>query len=88
MAEPERRRGCSLSEYLKLLAVYARTLIESDPERSAAADLMGGGRPVKMVAEPLLRRNVEDSLPLILRCEPVSRRACPAVERTRCGSFL
>jgi len=43
-------------EYLKLLAVYARTLIESDPERSAAADLMGGGRPVKMVAEPLLRR--------------------------------
>jgi uncharacterized SAM-binding protein YcdF (DUF218 family) len=43
-------------EYLKLLAVYARTLIESDPERSAAAHLMGGGRPVKMVAEPLLRR--------------------------------
>jgi uncharacterized SAM-binding protein YcdF (DUF218 family) len=43
-------------EYLKLLAVYARTLIETDPERSAAADLMGGGRPVKMVAEPLLRR--------------------------------
>ncbi len=43
-------------EYAKLLAVYVRTLVESDPERSAAANLMGGGRPVKMVAEPLLRR--------------------------------
>ncbi len=43
-------------EYAKLLAVYARTLIETDPERSTAANLMGGGRPVKMVAEPLMRR--------------------------------
>ena len=43
-------------EYLKLLAVYARTVIESDPERSTAATMMGGGRPVKAMAEPLLRR--------------------------------
>ena len=43
-------------EYLKLVAVYARTLFETDPERSPAAALMGGGRPVKMVAEPLPRR--------------------------------
>ena len=43
-------------EYVKLLAVYARTLVESDPERSAAADFMGGGKsPVKVVAEPRLR---------------------------------
>jgi uncharacterized SAM-binding protein YcdF (DUF218 family) len=43
-------------EYAKLLAVYLRTIFESDPERSTAANLMGGGKPVKMVAEPLLRR--------------------------------
>ena len=43
-------------EYAKLLAVYVRTLVESDPEGSAAASLFGGGRPVKVVAEPLLRR--------------------------------
>jgi uncharacterized SAM-binding protein YcdF (DUF218 family) len=43
-------------EYIKLLAVYFRTRFEADPERSTAANLMGGGRPVKMVAEPSLRR--------------------------------
>jgi uncharacterized SAM-binding protein YcdF (DUF218 family) len=43
-------------EYAKLLAVYVRTLVESDPESSTAANLFGGGRPVKVVAEPLLRR--------------------------------
>ena len=43
-------------EYAKLLAVYLRTVFETDPERSTAANLMGGGKPVKMVAEPLLRR--------------------------------
>ena len=55
VAEPKHGAAARV-EYLKLLAVYARTLIRGDPERSAAADLMGGGRPVKMVAEPLLRR--------------------------------
>ena len=48
-------------EYAKLLAVYVRTLIETDPERSTDANLMGGGKPVKgtpvkVVAQPLLRR--------------------------------
>jgi uncharacterized SAM-binding protein YcdF (DUF218 family) len=42
-------------EYLKLIAVYLRTVVESDPERSAAANLMGGGDPVKVVARPLSR---------------------------------
>src|ERR671913_873627 len=37
-------------EYVKLIAVYLRTRFETDPERSAAASLMGGGRPVKVVA--------------------------------------
>ena len=43
-------------EYAKLLAVYFRKVFESDPERSTAANLMGGGEPVKVVAEPVLRR--------------------------------
>jgi uncharacterized SAM-binding protein YcdF (DUF218 family) len=34
-------------EYAKLLAVYFRTLFESDPEGSAAAALLGGGRPAQ-----------------------------------------
>jgi len=42
-----------LSEYVKLLIVYARTRFESDPERSAAADLMSFGHPIRVVAEPL-----------------------------------
>jgi len=44
-----------LSEYAKLLLVYARTRFETDPERSAAANLMSFGRPVRVVAEPLPR---------------------------------
>lgn len=44
-----------LSEYVKLLAVWARTRFETDPESSAAANLMSGGEPVKVVAEPLTR---------------------------------
>ena len=44
-----------LSEYAKLLLVYARTRFETDPERSTAANLMSFGRPVRMVAEPLPR---------------------------------
>ena len=43
-------------EYVKLLAVYIRTLFETDPERSAAASLFSGRQPVKVVAEPLSRR--------------------------------
>jgi uncharacterized SAM-binding protein YcdF (DUF218 family) len=43
-------------EYVKLLAVYFRTLFETDPEGSAAANFLGGREPVKMVAEPLSRR--------------------------------
>jgi uncharacterized SAM-binding protein YcdF (DUF218 family) len=42
-------------EYVKLLAVYLRTIFETDPERSAAANLMGGGTPVKLVARPFSR---------------------------------
>jgi uncharacterized SAM-binding protein YcdF (DUF218 family) len=42
-------------EYAKLLAVYFRIRLESDPERSTAANLLGGGEPVKMVARPLSR---------------------------------
>jgi uncharacterized SAM-binding protein YcdF (DUF218 family) len=42
-----------LSEYAKFLAVWARTRFESDPEGSAAANLMSGGEPVRVVAEPL-----------------------------------
>ena len=43
-------------EYVKLVAVYVRTRLEADPERSTAANLMGGGTPIKVVAEPRLRR--------------------------------
>jgi uncharacterized SAM-binding protein YcdF (DUF218 family) len=42
-------------EYMKLLAVYFRTRFESDPERSTAASLMGGGDPIKVAARPLSR---------------------------------
>jgi uncharacterized SAM-binding protein YcdF (DUF218 family) len=44
-----------LSEYVKFLAVWARTCFETDPESSAAANLMSGGEPVKVAAEPLTR---------------------------------
>ncbi|HEX2725701.1 MAG TPA: YdcF family protein [Beijerinckiaceae bacterium] len=40
-------------EYAKFLAVWFRTRIEKDPERSPAATLMGGGRPVKAPSESL-----------------------------------
>jgi uncharacterized SAM-binding protein YcdF (DUF218 family) len=39
-------------EYVKLLAVYLRTKVESDPERAAGTMLMGGRKPLKRVAEP------------------------------------
>jgi uncharacterized SAM-binding protein YcdF (DUF218 family) len=44
------------SEYVKFLASWVRTRFETDPERSRAAILIGRGKPVKMVAEPLMRR--------------------------------
>ncbi|WFT82356.1 YdcF family protein [Methylobacterium sp. CB376] len=43
------------SEYVKFLVAWLRTRIEADPEDSRAAVLMSRGRPVKVVAEPLLR---------------------------------
>ncbi len=43
------------SEYLKFLASWVRTRFEADPERSRAAILIGRRKPVKMVAEPLMR---------------------------------
>ena len=43
-----------LSEYLKLILVWTRTRFEADPERSTAANLMSGGTPTKVVAEPLV----------------------------------
>ncbi len=43
------------SEYLKFLVSWVRTRFETDPERSRAAILIGRRKPVKMVAEPLMR---------------------------------
>jgi len=43
------------SEYVKFLVSWVRTRFEADPERSRAAILIGRRKPVKMVAEPLLR---------------------------------
>jgi uncharacterized SAM-binding protein YcdF (DUF218 family) len=43
------------SEYVKFLASWLRTRFETDPERSRAAILIGRRKPVKMVAEPLMR---------------------------------
>ncbi len=44
-------------EYLKFLAVWVRTRVESDPERSSVAHLMSGGTPPsrQMIAEPVWR---------------------------------
>ncbi|WP_246732853.1 YdcF family protein [Methylobacterium sp. BTF04] len=44
------------SEYLKFLVAWVRTRFEHDPERSRAAILIGRGKPIRMVAEPLLLR--------------------------------
>jgi len=41
------------SEYVKFLAAWIRTRIESDPERSSAARFLG--KPVKIIVEPLSR---------------------------------
>lgn len=43
------------SEYVKFLVSWLRTRFEADPERSRAAILIGRRKPVKMVAEPLMR---------------------------------
>ena len=47
------------SEYVKFLASWVRTRFEDDPERSRAAILIGRGKPVKMVAEPLAARTLD-----------------------------
>lgn len=44
-----------LSEYMKFLAMWVRTHLERDPERSAAAVMMGGGAPLTVVSRPLPR---------------------------------
>ncbi|WP_375464702.1 YdcF family protein [uncultured Methylobacterium sp.] len=44
------------AEYVKFLASWVRTRFEADPERSRVAVLIGRGKPVKMVAEPLVGR--------------------------------
>jgi uncharacterized SAM-binding protein YcdF (DUF218 family) len=44
-----------VSEYVKLIAVWLRTKIEKDPERSTAAIVMSGGLPTSMAAEPVTR---------------------------------
>jgi hypothetical protein len=36
---------------VKYLAVWLRTRVEQDPERSSAAALMSRGKPIKIVAE-------------------------------------
>ncbi len=41
-------------EYLKFLAAWVRTRFEYDPESSHFAVIVGRGKPVKAVAEPLL----------------------------------
>jgi uncharacterized SAM-binding protein YcdF (DUF218 family) len=43
------------SEYVKFVVAWLRTKVERDPEHSHAAALVGRGKPVKVVAEPLIR---------------------------------
>ncbi|MER2263765.1 YdcF family protein [Methylobacterium oxalidis] len=43
------------AEYVKFLVAWLRTRFESDPETSHAAVIIGRGKPVKMVAEPVVR---------------------------------
>ena len=40
------------AEYVKFLIVWTRTCFEDDPEWSAAADMLSGGAPTKVVIEP------------------------------------
>ena len=47
------------SEYVKFLASWVRTRFETDPERSRAAILIGRGKPVKMVAQPLMLYGID-----------------------------
>jgi len=44
-----------LSEYVKLLVVWVRTQVETDPERSTAAIVMSGGMPIKAAMNPVTR---------------------------------
>ncbi len=43
------------AEYVKYLIVWMRTCFETDPEWSAAADVLSGGAPTKVVIEPAQR---------------------------------
>ncbi len=43
------------AEYLKFLVAWLRTQVESDPEQSHFAVLVGRRKPVKIVAERLMR---------------------------------
>lgn len=43
------------AEYVKFLISWVRTRFEADPERSRVAILIGRRKPVRMVAEPLMR---------------------------------
>ena len=50
------RQPVIVTEYLKFLAVWLRTRIESDPERSSVVHLISGGAPSRQaIAEPALR---------------------------------
>lgn len=44
-----------VSEYVKFIAMWVRTRLERDPERSTVAVLMGRGEPLKVVTGPLTR---------------------------------
>ena len=61
------------SEYVKLLVVWLRTRFEADPERSTVANLMSGGKPVKVFIDPFpSERILQAHLPTAV-AEPLSR---------------
>jgi uncharacterized SAM-binding protein YcdF (DUF218 family) len=61
------------SEYGKLLVVWLRTRFEADPERSTVANLMSGGKPVKVFIDPFPgERILRAHLPTAV-AEPLSR---------------
>jgi hypothetical protein len=42
-------------EYAKFVAMWARTRVEADPERSRVAAMVGLAKPIKLVVQPLTR---------------------------------
>jgi uncharacterized SAM-binding protein YcdF (DUF218 family) len=42
-------------EYAKFVAMWARTRVEADPERSRVARIVGLAKPIKLVVQPLTR---------------------------------